>query len=190
MGIGGLLADEMGLGKTHQGLALLQSAARQDTKRLMLVVCPASVVLNWAEKIDTFYRGLDYGVYHGPDRDLEKIRKKSVIVTSYGIVRQDLEQLQKFSLDIILLDEIQQLKNHETHIHHAVKSLAGRVKIGLTGTPIEDSLQDLRSLFEICLPGLLGSQKQFQKLFAEPITQNSNPEAKKRLRQIINPFIL
>jgi superfamily II DNA or RNA helicase len=190
MGIGGLLADEMGLGKTHQGLALLQAAARQNSKSLMLVVCPASVVLNWAEKIDTFYRDLDYGVYHGPDRDLEKIQDKNVIVTSYGIVRQDLGPLQKFSFDIILLDEIQQLKNHETHIHHAVKRLTGRVKMGLTGTPIENSLQDLRSLFEICLPGLLGSQKQFEKLYAEPITQYSNPEAKKRLTQLINPFIL
>jgi superfamily II DNA or RNA helicase len=190
LGIGGLLADDMGLGKTHQGLALLQAAAREGKNRLMLVVCPASVVLNWAEKIDDFYQGLDYGVYYGPQRDLEKIREREVTITTYGVVRQDLDQLRLCSFDIILLDEIQNLKNRTTAIHQAVAGLNGRVKIGLTGTPVENSLQDLRSLFDICLPGFLGSERQFERLYVQPITEAGNTQVRERLGRLIHPFIL
>lgn len=190
LGIGGLLADDMGLGKTHQGLALLQAAARDGEGPLMLVVCPASVVLNWAEKIDVFYQGLDYGVYYGPQRDLEKAQQQGIIITTYGVIRQDLDQLRMLSFDIILLDEIQHLKNRTTAVHQAVAGLNGRVKIGLTGTPVENSLQDLRSLFDICLPGFLGTERQFQLLYADPITKGGNTEVRERLSCLIHPFIL
>jgi superfamily II DNA or RNA helicase len=190
LGIGGLLADDMGLGKTHQGLALLQAAAQDGKKRRMLVVCPASVLLNWAEKIDEFYPGLDYGLYYGPQRDLPQVQEHGILLTTYGVVRQDIEQLRKCSFDIILLDEIQNLKNRKTGIHQAVASLNSRVKIGLTGTPVENSLQDLRSLFDICLPGLLGSERQFDRLYVQPITENSNSEVRERLGRLIHPFIL
>ncbi len=190
LGIGGLLADDMGLGKTHQGLALLQMAVREGRKGLLLVVCPASVVLNWAEKIDGYYQGLDYAVYYGPQRDLGKARERRLILTTYGIVRQDLEQLRLCDFDVILLDEIQNLKNRTTAIHQAVAALNGRVKIGLTGTPIENSLQDLRSLFDICLPGLLGSEREFQRNYVQPITEAGNTEVRNRLGRLIHPFIL
>ena len=190
LGIGGLLADDMGLGKTHQGLALLQGAAKDDGSKKMLVVCPASVVLNWAAKIDEFYRNLDYGVYYGPQRDLDKALEHGLILTTYGIVRQDLELLRLCPFDIILLDEIQHLKNRTTAIHTAVAALDGRVKIGLTGTPVENSLHDLRSLFDICLPGLLGSERQFDRLYAQPITEGGSKEARERLSRLIHPFIL
>ncbi len=190
LGIGGLLADDMGLGKTHQGLALLQMAMRKGEKHLMLVVCPASVVLNWAEKIDGFYPDLRYAVYYGQQRDLEKARQKGVLLTTYGIVRQDLEQLRLCAFDVILLDEIQHLKNRDTAVHQAVAALNGRVKIGLTGTPVENSLQDLRSLFDICLPGLLGSEREFQHNYVQPITEGGNMEIRHRLGRLIHPFIL
>ncbi len=191
LGIGGLLADDMGLGKTHQGLALLQLAMmREGKKRLALVVCPASVVLNWAEKIDGYYQGLDYALYYGPQRDLERSLERGLILTTYGVVRQDLEQLRLCSFDIILLDEIQNLKNRTTAIHQAVAALNGRVKIGLTGTPIENSLQDLRSLFDICLPGLLGGEREFHRNYVQPITEAGNTEVRDRLGRLIHPFIL
>jgi len=190
LGIGGLLADDMGLGKTHQGLALLQGAAKAGGKKPMLVICPASVVLNWAEKIDTFYQGMDYAVYYGPQRDLKTVQEHSLILTTYGIVRQDLDQLRLCPFDIILLDEIQHLKNRTTAIHHAVAALEGRVKIGLTGTPVENSLQDLRSIFDICLPGLLGSERQFDRLYVQPITEGGSKEVRDRLGRLIHPFIL
>ncbi|MFH0782856.1 MAG: DEAD/DEAH box helicase [Pseudomonadota bacterium] len=190
LGIGGLLADDMGLGKTHQGLALLQMAVRENQKGLMLVVCPASVVLNWAEKIDGYYQGLPYAVYYGPQRALDKSLERGVILTTYGVVRQDLEQLRLCSFDIILLDEIQHLKNRATAVHQAVAALNSRVKIGLTGTPIENSLQDLRSLFDICLPGLLGSEREFDRNYVQPITEDGNTAIRDQLGRLIHPFIL
>lgn len=190
LGIGGLLADDMGLGKTHQGLAVLQSIARGGTERKMLVICPASVVLHWADKIDRFYKELHYAVYYGPQRDLEKAEGQGLLLTTFGVVRQDLEKLRMYSFDIILVDEIQHLKNRGTATHQAVSALNGRVKIGLTGTPIENSLQDLRSLFEICLPGFLGSERQFDQLYVRPITESGNVEARDRLGRLIHPFIL
>ncbi|MBU1567557.1 MAG: DEAD/DEAH box helicase [Proteobacteria bacterium] len=190
LGIGGLLADDMGLGKTHQGLALLQMAVQEGKEGLMLVVCPASVVLNWAEKIDHYYQGLSYAVYYGPQRDLNAALEQGLILTTYGVVRQDLEQLRLCSFDIILLDEIQHLKNRTTAVHQAVVALNSRVKIGLTGTPIENSLQDLRSLFDICLPGLLGSEREFHRNYVLPITEGGNTEVRDRLGRLIHPFIL
>ncbi|SHO52657.1 DEAD/DEAH box helicase [Desulfopila aestuarii] len=189
-GIGGLLADDMGLGKTHQGLALMQLLLEDNRKSSILVVCPASVVLHWAEKIDTFYPGLDYDVYYGPNRDLEKARPHNVIITTYGVVRQDSDRLQTLVFDVMLLDEIQQVKNHTTAIHQAVAGLNSRVKIGLTGTPVENSLQDLRSLFAICLPGLLGSERQFARQYVQPITERGSSEVRERLSRLIHPFIL
>ncbi len=190
LGIGGLLADDMGLGKTHQGLALLEMAVRDGRKGLLLVVCPASVVLNWAEKIDGFYQGLDYAVHYGPQRDLQKAQERGLILTTYGVVRQDLDQLRSCTFDIIILDEIQQLKNRTTAIHQAVAALNGRVKIGLTGTPVENSLQDLRSLFDICLPDLLGSEREFARNYVQPIVEAGNAEVRARLGRLIHPFIL
>ena len=190
LGIGGLLADDMGLGKTHQGLALLQMVAREGRKGVTLVVCPASVVLNWAEKIDTFYPELDYAVYYGAERNLDHAMKRRLLLTTYGIVRQDLELLRPLTFDIILLDEIQHVKNRSTAVHQAIAALSSRVKIGLTGTPVENSLQDLRSLFDICLPGLLGSERTFQRQYVQPITEAGNVQVRERLSRLIHPFIL
>jgi len=190
LGIGGLLADDMGLGKTHQGLALLQNALQHGDKKSLLVICPASVLLNWAEKIDSFYPGLDYAVYYGPQRDLQTAKEHRLLLTTYGIVRQDLNLLRPQAFDIVLLDEIQYLKNRTTATHQAVRDLNGRIKIGLTGTPVENSLQDLRSLFDICLPGLLGNERQFERLYVQPIVEGNNQEVRDQLGRLIHPFIL
>ncbi|HKJ65474.1 MAG TPA: SNF2-related protein, partial [Desulfopila sp.] len=161
LGIGGLLADDMGLGKTHQALALLQSTRGSEREKVHMVVCPASVVLNWADKIDRFYPDLNYAVHYGNQRDLEEARKSGLILTTYGIVRHDLALLQEYAFDVIILDEIQNVKNRSTATHQAIAALNGRITVGLTGTPIENSLADLHALFDICLPGLLGSERQF-----------------------------
>jgi len=189
-GIGGLLADDMGLGKTHQGLALMQLLLEDNRKGSILVVCPASVVLHWAGKIDAFYPGLDYHIYYGPGRDLEAAGAHNIIITTYGVVRQDFDLLQTCLFDVMLLDEIQQAKNHTTAVHQALAGLNSRVKIGLTGTPIENSLQDLRSLFAICLPGLLGSERYFAEHYAQPITEGGRSAVRERLIRLIHPFIL
>jgi SNF2 family DNA or RNA helicase len=192
LGIGGLLADDMGLGKTHQGLALLQAIARQGGERMMLVICPASVVLHWADKIDRFYKDLDYTVYYGSQRDLNmnNTETRGLFLTTFGVVRRDLEKLLLYSFDIILVDEIQHLKNRGTATHKAVAALNAHVKIGLTGTPVENSLQDLRSLFDICLPGFLGSKREFERHYVQPITEGRSSQARERLVKLIHPFIL
>ncbi len=190
LGIGGLLADDMGLGKTHQGLALLQAIARQGQERMMLVICPASVVLHWADKIDRFYKELDYTVYYGSQRDLNKTETRGLFLTTFGVVRRDLGKLLLYSFDIILVDEIQHLKNRGTATHQAVAALNAHVKIGLTGTPIENSLQDLRSLFDICLPGFLGSEREFERHYVQPITAGHCSQARDRLGKLTHPFIL
>ena len=190
LGLGGLLADDMGLGKTHQGLALLQTVKKREKEQIMLVVCPASVLTHWRDKIDSFYPGMNYSFYYGPGRDLGKAIESGLILTTYGVVRSDREQMGEISFEIILLDEMQNLKNHKTEIHKAVNSLQSRIKIGLSGTPIENSLTDLYSLFNICLPGIFGTINQFKDTFVRPITEKHDESRKNRLSQLIHPFIL
>ncbi len=190
LGFGGLLADDMGLGKTHQGLALLETISKRKKEQIMLVVCPASVLPHWRDKIDQFYPEINYSFYYGPNRDLHKAIQSGLILTTYGIVRSDQEQLAEISFEIILLDEIQNLKNRKTTIHKTVSSLQSRVKIGLSGTPIENSLIDLFSLFDICLPGIFGSINQFRQTFVKPITEKHDKKQKAQLSRLIDPFIL
>jgi len=190
LGFGGILADDMGLGKTHQGLALLETAGRRKKEQTVLVVCPASVLPHWRDKIDCFYAGMSYSLYYGPNRDLNKARQSGIILTTYGIVRTDREELVEIPFDIILLDEIQNLKNPKTTIHQAVSSLQSRVKIGLSGTPIENSLIDLYALFDICLPGIFGTMYQFNRTFVKPIKEEHDEKKKNSLSRLIQPFIL
>ncbi len=189
-GLGGLLADDMGLGKTHQGLALLDSIAKQLEQPAMLVICPASVLFHWKNKIDEFYPQLSYTIHYGPDRILDATANPGLLITTYTIARIDRGPLAEIPFEIILLDEIQNLKNHKTEAHKTVANLSARVKIGLTGTPIENSLTDLHSLFSICLPGFFGSTKNFANHFLIPINEHKNKEVAERLRRVIHPFIL
>jgi superfamily II DNA or RNA helicase len=190
MGIGGLLADDMGLGKTHQALALLQGAQRHTSDTFCLVICPASVILGWAEKIDRYYTDLDYTIYYGSGRDLNSVGQSGVLLTTYGIVRQDLEILRQRSFNIIIIDEIQHLKNRSTATHKAVAALNGQVVFGLTGTPIENSLGDLYALFHICLPGLLGSERDFKDRYIQPMNNDVDKQAGEMLGRMLKPFIL
>ncbi len=189
-GFGGLLADDMGLGKTHQGLALLETVRKKRTDVFMLVVCPASVLYHWQEKIERFYPDLNAALYYGPDRNLAKVLETKLLLTTYGIARSDQESLSRIRFEIILLDEIQNLKNQKTAIHRAVDSLQSRIKIGLSGTPIENSLSDLYALYNICLPGMLGTPHQFRHNFLVPITEHHDEKQKKKLSRLIEPFIL
>ncbi len=190
LGFGGMLADDMGLGKTHQGLALLAAVRRRKKEQIMLVVCPASVLSHWRDKIDRFYPEMDYSLYYGPNRLLSEAGQSGLILTTYGIVRSDREQFAEIPFEIILLDEIQNLKNPKTTVHQAVSGLQSRVKIGLSGTPIENSLTDLYSLFDICLPGIFGNINQFKRTFVKPITEEHDEKQKKMLSRLIQPFIL
>ncbi|MEA3361650.1 MAG: DEAD/DEAH box helicase [Thermodesulfobacteriota bacterium] len=189
-GIGGILADEMGLGKTHQALALLDIVARSAPAASFLVVAPASVVYHWADKIERFYPDLSWGLYHGSDRNLEQCMEKRVVLTTYGIVNRAGSDFGEHFFEVIVFDEIQNLKNKKTQIHGRAASLKAGVKLGLTGTPMENSPNDLKSLLDICLPGILGSERMFQRRFTIPIVEEQSEERSRELAERISPFFL
>ncbi len=181
--LGGILADDMGLGKTHQALGLIDLL--NEPKSRFLIVCPAAVLYHWPEKQQQFFPKLRLSVYHGPGRDLEHALTKRIIVTSYGVLRQDIELLSKPLFKLALFDEMHTLKNIKTATYSAVKMLNTEKSIGLTGTPVENNVQELATLLGICLPGIFT---------ASPIKQLfKNAEDKKQrqqLQQLVAPFIL
>jgi superfamily II DNA or RNA helicase len=188
-GIGGILADDMGLGKTHQALALLQLALRTGGGPA-LIVCPASVMPHWQDKLDNFYPELSYEVYYGPKRALGKMADRQVLLTTYNVMRQDAQLLAKVYWGLIVFDEIHYLKNRDNATSKAAALLNCRVCFGLSGTPIENSLTDLKSVYDICLPELLGGQGNFRKTYVVPIEERQDKQRLKALKRLIQPFML
>jgi len=177
--MGALLADDMGLGKTLQALCALTAPA--------LVVCPASVVFNWAAEIARFRPELTVCTYHGPQRALDA--KADVTITTYAIMRLDAAQLGKQRWDTLILDEAQTIKNPDSQVARAAYDLDARRKIALTGTPVENRLTDLWSLFHFLNRGLLGGRADFESAYGTPIAEGDR-EAGRRLRARIKPFVL
>lgn len=191
LGLGGILADDMGLGKTHQALALIETVLRAaTTSPSILVICPASVLLHWADKINRFYPDLGFALYYGADRNLEEALQQRLMLTTYAIARGDREALEQHHFDLIVFDEIQALKNRNTATHQACKALRSRVAIGLSGTPIENSLEDVFAIFAVCLPGFFGTFKTFQHTFLIPIEKFGAKQQEQLLTQRIAPFLL
>lgn len=189
--LAGILADDMGLGKTHQALGLFKAIiAATDRPFRFLVVCPATVVPHWTEKITDFFPELSYYVYHGSRRDLEKAGDCQIYLTTYGIIRRDTEALADMDFDLIIYDEIQQLKNKRTDVFKSAALLKGRVVIGLTGTPLENSVYDLKAIFDICLPGYLNSDHDFRNRFGNPIEEEGSHKHRQALSRLIRPFVL
>jgi len=191
-GLGGLLCDEMGLGKTHQIMALIEALAQTD--RLpspCLVVAPTTVLSHWEAKLRRFAPGLATAVYHGGDRSLDDAGAgPQVVLTSYGILRQDAEQLKAVSFSLAVFDEIQYLKNPETQVYQAARDVRAPVRIGLTGTPIENRLSDLKALMDLTVPGYLGGDRFFERQYARPIMQDASEQARQELVQVLRPFVL
>lgn len=188
--LGGILADDMGLGKTHQALGLIKAIQAQRPGRRFLVVCPATVVAHWVEKIQLFYPELEPHVYHGSNRDLDQTNGRNLYLTTYGIIRRDAEKLAELDFEVVILDEIQHIKNKKTDVHAAAAVLNGRVTIGLTGTPLENSVYDLKAIFDICLPGFLGPDAIFKKEYADRIEGTNDRHQRDLLAQLLHPFIL
>nr|WP_243436029.1 DEAD/DEAH box helicase [Acanthopleuribacter pedis] len=190
-GLGGLLCDQMGLGKTHQGMALLAAVTQAKPESRHLVVAPASVLYHWKDKLNAFCPDLKPRIHHGGDRDVAKALKNAqVIITSYATLRNDAELFGSFAFQVILFDEAQYLKNSATKSFQAISKLRALCKIGLTGTPIENQLSELKALMDLVFPGFLGSSGHFKRHFMDPISNFDNPLAKARLRDIIHPFTL
>jgi SNF2 family DNA or RNA helicase len=188
----GLLCDDMGLGKTYQSLALIDAITIKQKKAKFLIVCPTSVISHWENKLTQLQKRVAVHVYHGSERELNELpnEKYSVILTSYGIMRNDLPVLEKIPFELMIFDEIQLAKNKNSLTNAAINQLKGRVKIGLTGTPIENTLNELKALFDVVLPNYLGSDGMFKKRYIEPIELYQDKTRMEQLHRIINPFIL
>lgn len=178
-GLGALLADDMGLGKTLQALAVIRGRT--------LVVAPTSVLHSWRGEAERFRPGLKTSVYHGPQRALDP--DADLVLTTYAILRMDAELLAAERWDMIVLDEAQAIKNPESQVTRAAWRLDAAFKLTLTGTPVENRLDELWSQFQFIAPGLLGSRKSFQERTVRPIADGLAGAAG-RLRTRIRPFIL
>jgi SNF2 family DNA or RNA helicase len=189
VGLGACLADDMGLGKTVQALALLQQRA---SKGPALVVCPTSVVHNWVAETSRFAPSLCASVLgSASDRGalLEACGRNDVIVCSYGVLASEAEALAEVEFSTAVFDEAHALKNHDTKRAQAAQSIRAEFRLGLTGTPVENRVEELWGVFRVLVPGLLGSKSHFDECFAKPIA-NGEREHAATLRAIVRHFIL
>ena len=201
--LNGILADDMGLGKTIQTLAHLLIEKQQGRlTKPVLIVAPTSVIFNWANEIEKFTPQLSYQVLHGSKRQqhfgcLESIggceeieNPVDLIITSYALITKDLELYSQQKFYYLILDEAHYIKNPKTKLYQAFMALNAQHKLCLTGTPMENHLGEFWAQFNFLLPGFLGTQRQFTKLFRTPIEKNGDQERKQILNQRIKPFIL
>ncbi len=186
---GGCLADDMGLGKTLQAIALL-SYIYPKTKAPSLIVMPRSLLTNWQNEIKRFNPNLSFYLYYANERDEKKIREHNIVLTTYAMVRNDIKKLQEIEFDTIILDESQNIKNIDSKISKAVMLLESKHQFALSGTPIENSLSELYSLFRFINNGMFSSASNFKKDFALPIQTEGDEEISKVLKAKISPFLL
>lgn len=196
IGFGACLADDMGLGKTLQTITLWLHQREQHTvHKPALLICPTSVVGNWRHEIRRFAPELRVIAHHGADRlqgeaFVSAAQAADVVLTSYALLRRDLETFQQVEWSDIVLDEAQNIKNPSTRQAQAARSIPADFKLALTGTPVENRLTELWSIFQFVNPGYLGSQKAFQTNFATPIERYGDTGASAALKKLTAPFIL
>jgi superfamily II DNA or RNA helicase len=198
IGSGGVLADDMGLGKTVQTLALLLAVKNEDLKDpnrrkpfKTLIVAPTSVVTNWLREMDKFAPSLRHALWHGAERKerQDELEDADVVVTSYALLRRDEEMLKEIEWRYVILDEAQQIKNPLSATARSAKRLRADRRLALSGTPIENRLSEIWSIFDFVSPGLLGPLEKFEERYSRPI-DGGDGKAAERLRATIHPFIL
>ena len=185
--LGGLLCDDMGLGKTHQIMALMVwiCTVKKETAPF-LVVCPTTVLSHWHRKILEYAPALKPFVYHGPDRHLPKRQKSGrVMITSYGVLTNDLHLLSTLKFRLAAFDEAQYIKNPETKSYQAATAVPAKMKVAVTGTPIENRLRDLKSLIDLSVPGYLGTDGFFARRY-----ESEGINRRGELKQLVRPFAL
>ena len=188
-GFGVCMADDMGLGKTIQVISLiLKMKEEKSLDKPVLVICPTTLIGNWMKELQMFAPSLDAVVYHGAERQLDV--KHDVILTTYAIMRIDVEELKKQQWGMIIVDEAQNIKNPDTAQTLAIKMLKSDVKVAMTGTPVENRLTELWSIFDFINTGYLGSLKDFQKSYAIPIERFKENSRAAKLKMSISPFVL
>jgi superfamily II DNA or RNA helicase len=191
-GLNGILADDMGLGKTLQTLTLFEQARVLGGTQPNLVVCPTSVVYNWLEETRRFLPHFKVLNLTGPNRHslYKTIHQYDVVITSYTILRRDISALKNYPFRSVVLDESQHIKNVESQTAQSAKLLNSAHRFALSGTPIENRLSELWSLFDFLMPGFLQDLPDFRQRYIGPIEEHGNRDAERRLKQQISPFIL
>ncbi|WP_336790246.1 DEAD/DEAH box helicase [Gordonia malaquae] len=194
-GLGGVLADDMGLGKTVQSLALMQRAVDADPTARFLVVAPTSVISNWAAEVRRFVPDLDVMTVTATQKRsgsplYDRVGNANVVVTSYALLRLDVDAFSAMSWDGAVFDEAQFLKNHNAKTHQAARRLDAPFKLAITGTPMENRVMELWSLVSVVAPGLYPSPLLFKDHFAGPIESGQAPEKLDLLRRRIRPIML
>lgn len=194
-GFGGILADEMGLGKTLQVITFLTTADRQTTGLPSLIVCPASLILNWAEECKRFAPQLCVTLVMGTAAERKKIfaegyENSDVIVTSYDLLKRDIKEYADRSFYCCVLDEGQYIKNQSTLASKSVKRINARQRFVLTGTPIENRLSELWNLFDFLMPGYLFTHARFVDKLEKPIVKSKDENAGQQLSKMVQPFLM
>jgi superfamily II DNA or RNA helicase len=190
--IGGCLADEMGLGKTVQVISLLRRAFQKNLDGPVLIVAPRSLIWNWARELVRFAPELPVYIHYGADRSKEEIgrEEKKVILTTYSITRIDIEDLLPIEFSYLILDESQHIKNLNAKRTMAILGLKARHRLALSGTPVENNLTELFSLFRFLNPSFFGTKNRFNREYGKPIQEEKDDQVLKELKQKIYPFML
>ena len=194
---GGILADDMGLGKTIQVLSVILDYIENTKKsNSSLVVCPSSLTLNWYNEAKKFAPELNVLVINGDvierEKKIKNIRKYDLIITSYDLLKRDIEVYKEleYKFKFLIADEAQYIKNNNTKNARAIKQIEADTKYALTGTPIENSLNEMWSIFDLIMPGYLFTYKKFKKDFEMPIVKDNDEKALNKLKMLIEPFVL
>lgn len=190
---GGILADDMGLGKTLQVIALLLDE-KIKTKKTSIIVCPSSLYINWKKEMSKFSPQMKILVVSGSAEQREKlikdVEKYDAVITSYDLLKRDVEKYSSYTFKYIIADEAQYIKNNNTKNAKALKKLKSEVRFALTGTPIENSLSELWSIFDFIMPGYLFSYKKFKEEYENPIIKDNDIYVMEKLQKLVAPFIL
>lgn len=192
--LGGILADDMGLGKTLEMISLLLSHKNEAGSLSALVVCPASLILNWESEILKFAPEMQvlsiFGTTVERTKLIHEIGHYDIVITSYDLLKRDIEEYKGYKFDFEIIDEAQYIKNHNTQNARSVKSIVSTYRFAMTGTPIENSLAELWSIFDYLMPGYLFAYHAFRERFEAPIVRGNDSAALEQLRKMTAPFIL
>jgi hypothetical protein len=190
LGAGGILADDMGLGKTITTLAFLLRRKEAEGPAPSLVVCPTSVATNWVREAERFTPDLRIVLYTGSARDPGAIGRSDLTITTYAILRRDVDVLSQVPLRCAVLDEAQNVKNADSETARAARRLCASMRLALSGTPVENRLRELWSLASFANPGILGTSRAFETRFEKPIAADRESPLAPELRAIVRPFLL
>lgn len=190
--LSGLLSDDMGLGKTVQALSLLAAIKNEEKKKpAFLIVCPTSVLYHWIEKISSFLPSLNVYVHFGPSRNLKRFAPPcDVLLTTYGTLRSDIKKLAKIPFTLAIYDEVQVAKNHTSLLYQALKQIKAAMRLGLTGTPIENTVRELKAIFDLILPGYMPKDEVFKEIYLIPIEKETDEVKQAQLSHLVKPFTL